>query len=161
MKRKFGIIRDGKSIVIYTNWLAILAGCLLSALLLVIGVAGLVHGTPKTMDILSLVFGAFFFIIALWIGFSRMPLLIVSTHGVSSPLLRQAEPIEWGRIADIRLGSAYTANTLDVRVWRDVNHPEAGTTLALRVAFLGLPMQTKTLIAEILTYRPADHRNSP
>lgn len=115
------------------------------------------------MDFLSTVTGTFLAVTLVWLKLSRRPLLIVGPRGVSSPLLRQAESIEWDRIADIRLGSAYTANTLDVRVWRDVDHPEAGTKLALCVAFLGLPMRTKTLIAEVLTYRPngrGDERSS-
>lgn len=48
-------------------------------------------------------------------------------------------------------------DSFTVDVWRDVDHPEGGTMLGLHIPSAGLPMRTKNLLAEALTYRPGDH----
>lgn len=65
--------------------------------------------------------------------------------------------MEWKRIATLeRSSSGQGGRSLNVRVWHIVGRPKAGSGIPLRIPALTLPVRTDDLVAEVLSYRPAD-----
>lgn len=160
MIRGARVVRDGQTLTVYVNRVTTLLTCFMSIAFIVGGTVGIVHGRTEAMDVFGFTLGVAFLAASLRMGFSPKPLLIVDARGISSPLMNHTSTIGWEQIADVRAGSVHTNSTVDVHVWRDIDRPEAGTKIRLHIASLSLPMRTKKLIAEVLTYRPANNRKS-
>lgn len=158
MMRGDRVVRDEHTLTVYANRVTISLGFFISIAFIVSGALGIAHGSTEAMDIFGIALGIVFFVTALWMGASPKPLLVVNARGICSPLFNQAEVLEWHRIAAVRVGAGYMQNSFTVDLRRDVDHPETGTKLGLHIPSGALPMRTKNLVTEALTYRPTDHR---
>lgn len=155
MVRGAKIVRGEKNLTVYVNRWTILLLRLMCIGFIVVGATNR-HGSVGPDGVVIILVGVVLLISALWMGLSTEPLLVVTSHGISSPYYKKGEPMRWEQIADIQRGFEHTYNTFSVRVWNGVDRSQSETYRWLSIPSPLLPMRTKKLIAEVLAYRPDD-----
>lgn len=150
------VVRTESTLIVYCNQATAFGILIMGSGLVVAGAASDGSRSSEAMDVLMVVTGGFALLASLHVGTSSKALLIVNPHGISSPLQRQVDPIEWDHITGVEKGSMGQANTICIRILHVPGKPKWGTTDGLQVPCMGLPVRSKKLIPEILDHRPTD-----